>query len=112
MDSMRKTLYDLMKNNRKKATQKISIAMSENLSKMVGKNNNQIVYDNKYHYGNPLTLYPKSSIRKLLDDLVQSLYQNRFENLAKEEGSSCHTTEFINNIYIKFYEIDPPGVKS
>ena len=112
MDSMRKTLYDLMKNNRKKTTQKISIAMSENLSKMVGKNNNQIVYDNKYHYGNPLTLYPKSSIRKLLDDLVQSLYQNRFENLAKEEGSSCHTTEFINNIYIKFYEIDPPGVKS
>ena len=101
-----------MKNNRKKATQKISIAMIENLSKMVGKNNNQIVYDNKYHYGNPLTLYPKSSIRKLLDDLVQSLYQNRFENLAKEEGSSCHTTEFINNIYIKFYEIDPPGVKS
>ena len=101
-----------MKNNRKKATQKISIAMIENLSKMVGKNNNQIVYDNKYHYGNPLTLYPKSSIRKLLDDLVQSLYQNHFENLAKEEGSSCHTTEFINNIYIKFHKIDPPGVKS
>ena len=112
MDSMRKTLYDLMKNNRNKATQKISIAMSENLSKRVGKNNNQSVYDNKYHYGNPLTLYPKSSIRKLSDDLVQSLYQNRFENLAKEEGSSCHTTKFINNIYIRFHEIDPPGLKS
>ena len=112
MDSMRKTLYDLMKNNRNKATQKISIAMTENLSKRVGKNNNQSVYDNKYHYGSPLTLYPKSSIRKLLDDLVQSLYQNRFENLAKEEGSSCHTTKFINNIYIKFHEIDPPGLKS
>ena len=112
MDSMRKTLYDLIKNNRNNATQKISIAMSENFSKKVGRNNNQIAYDNKYHYGNPLTLYPKSSIRKLLDDLTQSFYQNHFENLAKEEGSSCHTTEFINNIYIKFHEIDPPGVKS
>ena len=112
MDSMRKTLYDLIKNNRNKATQKISIAMIENFSKNVDRNNNHIVYDNKYHYGNPLTLYPKSSIRKLLDDLAQSLYQNRFENLAKEEGSSCHTTEFISNIYIKFHEIDPPGVKS
>ena len=112
MDSMRKTLYDLIKNNRNNATQKISTAMSENFSKKVGRNNNQIVYDNKHHYGNPLTLYPKSSIRKLLDDLAQSLYQNRFENLTKEEGSSCHTTEFINDIYIKFNEIDPPGVKS
>lgn len=86
--------------------------MTEHFLKKTGKSNSQIVYDNKYHYSKPLTLYPKSSIRKLLYDLAQSLYQNRFENLACHEGSSNHTTLFIDNIYITFHEIDPPGVRS
>ena len=111
-DSTPKTLYNLIKNNRNNATQKTSIAMTQHFPKRVGKNNEQTVYDNKYHYSNPLTLYPKSRIRKLLDHLAQSLYQNHFENIAKQEGSSSHTTEFINNIYIKCHETDPTGVRS
>ena len=59
---MCKTLYDLIKNNRNKATQNISIAMTQLFSKRVGKNNNQIVYDNKYHYSNPLTLYQTQAL--------------------------------------------------
>ena len=86
--------------------------MTQHFPKRVRKNNEQTVYDNKYHYSNPLTLYPKSRIRKLLDHLAQSLYQNHFENIAKQEGSSSHTAEFINTIYIKCHETDPTGVRS
>ena len=37
-------------------------------------------YDDKYHGSNVFTLYPRSSIGKLLDDLTASLIQNREDN--------------------------------
>ena len=38
--------------------------------------NNEWAYDDKYHHSNVFTLYPRSSIRKLLDILTTSLIQN------------------------------------
>ena len=64
-ESMPKTLYNLIKNNRNNATQKTSIAMTQHFPKRVGKNNEQTVYDNKYHYSNPLTLYPNKKVAVL-----------------------------------------------
>ena len=46
------------------------------------------------------TLYPRSSIRKLLDDLTTSLIQNQEDNMARLEGASNHKLEFIENIYV------------
>ena len=46
------------------------------------------------------TLYPRSRIRKLLDDLTASLIQNQEDNMARLEGASNHKLEFIENIYV------------
>ena len=56
---------------------------------------------------NPTTLHPRSSIRKLLDDLTAS-FQNREDNMARLEAASNHKLEFIENIHVKFYVIPPP----
>ena len=121
MSSMRDTLYNLIKENRNDATQKISIAVKEKLAKNMGNNNRQDTYSNtsnnvqiidKYHYTQPKTLYPKSSIRKLLDNLEEEIVYNRFNNMASNEGSSNQRSLHIDNIYIKFRKIDPPGVRS
>ena len=32
--------------------------------------------------------------------------------MARLDGASNHKTEFINNIYIKFHEINPASVRS
>ena len=32
--------------------------------------------------------------------------------MARLEGASDHKLEFINNIYIKFHEINPPNTRS
>ena len=32
--------------------------------------------------------------------------------MARLEGSSNHRLEFINNIYVKFYDINPPSTRS
>ena len=95
MNSMPDTLYNLIRNNRNNATQKISIGITEHFSKpkeilndkglvdpltgVIHKKGatsiptNERVYDHKYHHSNVLTLYPRSSIRKLLDNLTASL---------------------------------------
>ena len=109
MDSMRNTLCDLIKHNRGDATQKISIGMTEHFSKTA---DNKRIEENLYHTSKPLTLYSKSSIRRLLNNLVESLYQTRMKNMSNLLGSSGMTAEFIDTIYIKFHEIDPPGVRS
>ena len=51
---------------------------------------NEKVFDDKYHYNNIFKLYPRSSIRKLLNKLTQSLIQNREDNMARLEGASNH----------------------
>ena len=68
---------------------------------------NERVFDDKYHRSDILKLYRKSSIRKLLDKLSESLIQTREDNMPRLESASNHKLEFINNIYIKFYEINP-----
>ena len=73
---------------------------------------NERVYDDKYHHSNVLTDYPRSSIRKLLDNLTASLIQNGKDNMARLEGASNHKLEFINNISVKFHEIKPPSTRS
>ena len=73
---------------------------------------NERVYDDKYHHSNVFTLYPRSSIRKLLDNLTTYLIQNREDNMARLEGASNHKLEFIDSIYVKFYEINPPTARS
>ena len=134
MNSMRDTLHNLIRNNRNNTTQKISIGITEHFSKpkeilndkdlvdpvtgiihkkgIISIPTNEKVYDDKYHHSNVFTLYPRSSIRKLLDDLTTSLIQNREDNMARLEGASNHKLAFIENIYVKFHKINPPSARS
>ena len=134
MNSMRDTLYNLVRNNRNNTTQKISIGITEHFSKSkevlndrdlvnpvtgithrrgtISTHSNEKVYDDKYHHSNVFTLYPRSSIKKLLDDLTTSLMQNREDHTARLEGASNHKLEFIDNIYVKFHVINPPSARS
>ena len=120
MNSMRNTLYNIIRNNRNNTTQKISIGITENFSKpkeilndkdlvdpvtgiihkkgTISIPTNERIYDDKYHHSNVFTLYPRSSTRKLLDNLTTSLIQNREDNMVRLEGSSKHRLEFISNM--------------
>ena len=134
MNSMQNTLYNLIRNNRNSTTQKVSVGITQHFSKLKEVLNdkdlvdpvtgiihkkgtisipaNEKVYDDKYHHSNVFTLYPRSSIRKLLDDLTTSLIQNREDNMARLEGASNHKLAFIENIYVKFHKINPPSARS
>ena len=133
MNSIHNTLYYLIRNNRNNSTQKISIRITKHFSKpkevlndkdlvdsetgiihrkgTISVHTNERVYSDKYHHSNVFTLYPRLSIRKLLDDLTTSLIQNREDNMARLEGASNHKLEFINNIYVKFHVINRPTVR-
>ena len=126
---MRSTLHNLIRNNRNNRTQKISLGITEHFFKrkevLNDKNlidpisgvihrkgaisipTNERVFDHKYHRSDILKLYRQSIIRNLLDKLTKSSIQNREDNMARLEGVSNHKLEFINNIYIKFREINP-----
>ena len=126
---MRSTLHNLIRNNRNNRTQKISSGITEHFFKrkevLNDKNlidpisgvihrkgaisipTNERVFDDKYHRSDILKLYRQSIIRNLLDKLTKSSIQNREDNMARLEGVSNHKLEFINNIYIKFGEINP-----
>ena len=128
------TLYNLIRNNRNNTTQRISIRITKHFSKprevlndkdlvdpisgiiyrkgTISIPTNERVFDDKYHHSDVFSLYRRSSIRRLLDNLTQSLIQNRENNMARLEGASNHKLEFINNIYIKFHEINPPNTKT
>ena len=135
MNSTHNTLYNLIHNNRKNTTQKVSVGIIEHFSKPkeVLKNDkdlvdpvtgiihkkgtislltNEKVYDDKYHHSDVFTLYPRSSIRKLLDDLTTFLIQNREDNVARLEGASNRKLDFLENIYVKFHKINPPSTRS
>ena len=73
---------------------------------------NERFCDDNYYHSNVFTLYHRSSIRKLLDNLTASLIQNREDNMARLEGASNHRLEFIDNIYVKFHEINLPSARS
>ena len=97
VNSMQNTLYNLIRNNRDNTAQNISIGITEHFSKSkevlndkdlidpvkdiihqkgkISLSTNQKVYDDKYHHSNVFTFYPRSSIRKLLDNLTTSLFQ-------------------------------------
>ena len=47
-----------------------------------------------------------------MDDLTASLIQNREDNITRLEGASNHRLEVINNMYVKFLEINPPSASS
>ena len=66
---------------------------------------NEKVYDCKYHHSNVFTLYFRSCIRKLLDDLTAYLIKNREDTIARLDDD-------IDNIYIKFHVINPPSARS
>ena len=132
MNSMRDTLYDLIRNNRNNTTQKISIGITERFSKprevlkdrdlldpstgithrrgAISIPINESVYDDKYHHSYVFTLYPRSSIRKLYD-LTASLIQNREDIMARLEAASNHKLEIIENIHVKFHVITPPSAR-
>ena len=134
IDSMRNTLYDLIRNNRNNSTQEIQIGFTERFSKpeevlndrdlfdpVTGISHrrgtiyiptNREIEDNKYHESNVFTLYHRSSIRRLLDNLTQSLIQKREDNLARLEGASNHKSKYIDEIYIRFHEINSPNTRS
>ena len=84
----------------------------DNNQKVCNKDSNNIQIFDNYHYTQPITLYPNSSIIRILDKLEERITQNRFNNMASNEGSSNQMSLYIDNIYIKFHEIDPPGVRS
>ena len=89
--------------------------MLEKLSKNLGKNNAQREYSyfvdnnkqeiNKYHKSNNLTLYPNSDIETFIDKLEDQLIQNRFDNMAANEGSSNHISLYFDTVYLKFLQI-------
>ena len=134
MNSMRNTLYNLIRNNKNNTTQKVSIGTTEHFSKpqevlndkdlvdpvtsiihkkgTISVATNEKVKDDKYHHSNVFTLHPRSSIRTLLDDLIASLVQNGEDNVARLDGASNHKLEFIDNIYVKFHVINPPTARS
>ena len=134
INNMRSTLYNIIRNNRNNAAQRISIGVVKIFSKPKEVLNdrdlidpvtgivhrrgtiliptNEKVEHDKYHHSNIFKLYPRSIIRKLLDKLTQSLIQNREDNMARLEGASNHTLNYINNIYINFHEINPPNTRS
>ena len=133
MNSVRDTLYNLIHNNGNNTTQKISIGITEHFSKprevlnhkdlvdsltgiihrkgTISIPNNERVYDDKYHHSNVFTLYPRSSIGKLFDDLTPSLIPNREDNMTRLQGESNRKLEFLNHIYVKFHVINPPSAR-
>ena len=116
-NSMNDTLYNLICNNRNNSTRKISIAITEHFSKpkeilndrdlvdpvtgvihkkvAISIPTNERIYYDKYHHSNVFTLYPRSSIRKLLDDLTTSLIQNREDNMARLEINPPSARSYI-----------------
>ena len=134
INSMHNPLYNLIRDNRNNTTQRISIEITPHFSKprevltdrdlvdrgtavihkrgTISFQTNERVFDDKYHHSNIFKLYCRSSIKKLLDKLTKSLIQNCADNVARLEGASNHKLEFINNIYIKFHEINPPNMRS
>ena len=133
INTMSNTLYNLIGNNRNNTKQKVSVEITEHFSKprevlndkelvdpvtgIIHKKGtisipaNEKVYDEKYNHSNVFTLYPRSSIRKLLDDSTASLIQNREDNMARSEGASNHKLEIIDNIFVKFHVINPPSAR-
>ena len=133
INTMSNTLYNLIGNNRNNTTQKVSVGITEHFSKprevlndkelvdpvtgIIHKKGtisipaDEKVYDEKYNHSNVFTLYPRSSIRKLLDDSTASLIQNREDNMARSEGASNHKLEIIDNIFVKFHVINPPSAR-
>ena len=89
INSMCETLYNLIRNNRNNATQRISIEISQHFSKpkevlndkdlidpvtgviyrkgSISIPSNERVFD-KYHHSDIFSLYRRPSIRKLLDN--------------------------------------------
>ena len=134
INNIHDALYNLIRNNRNNTTQIISIRITEHFSKpkeifndktlidpitnviyrkgTISIPTNERVFDDKHHHSDIFKLYRRSSIRKLLDQLTESLIQNRENNMARLEGASNHKLEFINNIYIKFHEINPPNTRT
>ena len=134
IDSMRNTLYNLIRNNRNNETQRIQIGFTERFSKPEEVLNNKdlvdpitgIIYrkgtisistnreieDDKYHQSDVFTLYRRSNIRKSLDKLTESLIQKREYNLARLEGASNHKLKYIKEIFIRFHEINPPNTRT
>ena len=134
MNSMPNTLYNLIRNNKNNTTQKVFIGTTEHFSKpqevlndkdlvdpvtgiihkkgTISIATNEKVKDDKYHHSNVFTLYPRSSIRTLLDDLIAFLVQNGEDNVARLDGASNHKLEFIDNIYVKFHVINLPTARS
>ena len=124
IDSMRNTLYNLIRNNRNNETQRIQIGFTERFSKPEEVLNNKdlvdpitgIIYrkgtisistnreieDDKYHQSDVFTLYRRSNIRKSLDKLTESLIQKREYNLARLEGASNNKLKYIKEIFINF----------
>ena len=52
------------------------------------------------------------TIATFLNYTVDQTFENREDNMARLEGASNHKLGFINNIYIKFHEINPPNMRS
>ena len=122
LDAVHNSLYNKIRNNRKNASLKISLDVREKLIKNLGRNNAQKKYSyqtknieqeiNKFHKSNTLTLYPRSDIKLILDRLEQQLIQNRFDNMAANEGSSNHLSLYFDTAYLKFHEVNPPGIRT
>ena len=122
LDAVCNSLYNKMRNNRKNVSLKMSINVREKLIKNQGRNNAQKKYSyhtknfeqeiNKCHKSNTFTLYPRSDIKLILDRLEQQLIQTRFDNMAANEGSSNHLSLYFDTTYLKFHEVNPPGIRS
>ena len=96
---MKDTLYNLIRNNRNSTPQRIKIEVTYLevaylylLDPATGKTHekstihiitNKEVEDDQSHQSNIFTLYRRSSIRKLLGNLTESLIQTREDNMTR-----------------------------
>ena len=121
INSMCDTLYNSIRNNRNNTTQRISIEITEHFSKpkevindkdlvdpttgaiyrkgTISIPTNEKVYDDKYHQSDIFSLYTRSSIRNLLDNLTISLIQNRENDMATS------IRKLLNNLTISLIQI-------
>ena len=73
---------------------------------------NREIENDKYHQSDVLTFCPRSSSRKLLNDLNTSLIQKREDNMARLEGASNHKSKYVKEMFHRFHEINPPSARS
>ena len=55
---------------------------------------------------------PNTNINEFLGKVIESLIQNKENNVSSHEGSSNHVSQNFETLYIEFHDVNPPGERS